>query len=585
MKLVNKILYQEIKPHTGKLVLILVLILLGVGFGAVTPLPFKVLIDNVLGSEPLERGRFLGKFLSSFTSKEALGFFIVFAYAIANVVRDLGEYFASVNTKKLGKDLVQGFSQKAFDNLEKLKIGYYKQQNIGDYLYRLSYDVSAFGNLLEDGLLPFATNFLYMAATIAIMFFINSKLALVSLAVIPLLAIGLSIFNKRIDEATDKSEHSNSLLFSFIEEALNQLKNIQAFNREKKQLETLDQKESVALSNELTVYGLDFLLTLMIGIIVAIGYSVVLVYGIRLVSIAQVTTGLLIVFIFYLDNLTYPLINLLGAATAFRQQYIRVSRMGEFFDPELHIRDTGETYTITEPNIVFNKVTVYGGEEVPILNNASFEIPIGKTTVIAGVSGSGKTTVAGLILRFLDHDKGKILIGGKDIKDYSVKSLRDEISYVPQEIVLFNESIRENVTFGNKNVEFEDIKRATKLAVADKFIEQIPQGYNFIVGEEGTNLSGGQRQRILLARAFLKDKAKILIFDEPISSLDVKTRAEVVRNINLFSRNKTAIIITNILEFIHQADHVIVLNEGAVMYEGNSKALREGGVYHLILRA
>ena len=208
-----------------------------------------------------------------------------------------------------------------------------------------------------------------------------------------------------------------------------------------------------------------------------------------------------------------------------------------------------------------------------MVENLSFEIPAGKKSVVVGVNGSGKTTVTNLILKFLSPTSGKILIDGQDLKHYDLVQLRESIAFVPQEIILFDEKIRDNIAFGKSLTNLKEIKRAAELAGADDFISRLPGTYNFEVGEEGLNLSGGQRQRIMLARAFLRERAKVLILDEPLSALDVKTRGIVMKNLNSFSEGKTTIFVSNVLEIISQADYVVVLNQGKVIHSGTAKSL------------
>jgi len=576
VKIINKVLIGELKPYYWSIFLILVLIFLTVGFAALIPLPFKIIIDNVLGGELLDTSTHLGKFLSFFTSREVLGFFAVFLYAVSSIGSSVTEYLSNILTKKLSRNLVQGFAQRTFENIEKLDIHYYKDQNIGDYLYRLSYDVSAFGTLFEDGLLPIITNTLYLIVTVAILSFIDTRLTLYALLMLPFLVTGLGIFDRSIDRATIRSERSNSTLFSFIEEALNQLRTIQAFNQEKRQSHIFEQKENDSLSDELSVYGLTFMMNSVIDIILALGYAFIILAGVRAVFSGEISTGLLVVFIFYLDNLANPVISLSSGIATFREQYIKVSNMEEFFQPDFHLQDTGTINEIGDaPTIVFDNVTVRGDDEVTILNNISLKIPGGKNTVIVGVSGSGKTTLMSLLLRFTKPNSGNILIDGKKLEQYSLHGLRNAITYSPQEIALFNDTILNNISFGDPDASTEEIQKAVRQAVADTFIDQFTESYRFRVGEGGANLSGGQRQRILLARTFLKSKAPIMILDEPISALDVKTRSTLFKNFTKIFAGKTVVIISNVLEFIDQADHVIVINEGMVLHEGSGVALHQ----------
>jgi ABC-type multidrug transport system fused ATPase/permease subunit len=587
MKQIDKILYQELRPRIGKIVLLISLIFIGVIFETISPWSFKILIDNVLGSQPLESENAILHFiLNILNSKAALGFFAIFFYFFSSFMTAITEYFVGVVTKKINRDITLSFSQKAFDNLEQLKIGFYKKQEIGDYIYRLSYDVSAFGEFVEHGLLPLVNNFLYLIVTVTILFFINVGLAWFALALIPILAITLGVFNGKIDSTSKRSEHSNSALFSFIEEVLSQLKIIQAFNREKSESKTFASKEQYSQDDEVNMYGYGYLMNLLIGVVIAIGYSLIILYGMTLTFNGIISTGLLIVFILYMDNLTQPLLSFITAAATLKENYVRISRMNEFFETKFKTKDTGKLVDIPKGEIEFRKVTVNSAEGKAIVKNLSFTIPAGKKTVIVGVNGSGKTTVANLILNFVTPTKGKIFIDGKDSKEYLLRALRDAIAYVPQEIVLFNDSIKNNISFNNPSIHLEAIKKAAKLAVADGYIEGLPKKYDFQVGEEGLNLSGGQRQRVMLARAFLKEKAKILILDEPISALDVKTRATLMDNLNTFSVGKTTIFISNILEIINQADHIIILNEGELIQSGTPKVLlRDRDIASLLINS
>ncbi len=577
-------MHEEIKRYFGRFVFVFLLILIGVGFEALSPLPLKILIDNVLGKEPFDTNIFLGGLLTFFNSREAVGLFVVLIYCVSSIMTNVMDYSVSISIKRLGNDMMNGFGEKAFSNLEKLSLGYFQQQKIGDFIYRLGYDVDALGNLLQYGYVPFVTNILYVLSTIVIMFLINIPLALLALSMLPMMGLGLWIFNEKIGKATQKSENSNSALFSLIQQVLSQLKIVQAFNQEKNESDHFDEKQKTARWNEINMNGLGSMLDLVIGVLITIGYSVVMLAGIRAVNAGHLSTGLLVVFIFYLDNLAYPVIAVMNAFANMKEDHVKIARMEDFFNKKFQNHDRGTLKTFSDTSIVFDHVSVYGEENNPILENVSFTIPHNSKTVIVGVSGSGKTTLISLILRFLDAGRGTIFLGGKDIRKYSLQSLREIIAYVPQEIVLFNESIMKNITFGNPAISFRDVEHASRLGVAEKFIKRLPSGYSFNVGPEGINLSGGQRQRIMIARALLHKKARITIFDEPISFLDIKTRAVITENLYNFSEGKTMIVVSNILDLLQHANNVIFINEGKILHAGDKKGLLDkGNLSHLIL--
>lgn len=582
---INRVLYKEIRPSTWRLAEVASLMLLVVAFDIIAPWPFKILIDNVLGSTPIEQDTLLYSIHQLFPTRDLLGFFSVFIYFSSTFAFNIAEYVRNIATKKVVQDLTSRFSKDAFKHLQSIAIGFYNDQKIGDYIYRLSYDVSALGMLVEDGLLPLATSSLYLIATLVVMFLINARLTLLSLVALPFLAAGLYTFNTYITKATKSSELRNSIAFSFIEEALKHLKIIQAFSQENMENKLFGRKIDASLSGEQNLNGLDFLLTLIVGIIIAISYSVIIIYGIKLVFLNQLTTGLLIVFIFYLDNLTNPILAIIYASSSTHESYEKLRRMEDLFGHTASgSRHHGTMRKITDPTLRFKNVTVTGHKNFKMLDNASFEIKAGATTVIFGVNGSGKTSVVNVLLRFIDkHVSGEITIGGVDIKKYDLATVRDAIAYVPQEISLFNDTIRHNIVFGNPHARPADIARVAHLSTADEFIKKLPDRYNFQVGEGGNKLSGGQRQRLMLARALLKKNASILLFDETFSALDVRTRTRVLNNLESFRKGKTTIIISNVFDVARHADNVIVLNKGKVLHAGPIfKLSRESTLYSMM---
>ncbi len=578
---------EETRSHWPTLVLITCAIVVAAGFDALAPLPFRVFIDNVLGNESVDAKTILGRVLYIFKSREALGLFMALSYCLIIFFGSLAEYFTAMITKKFGKNLVSFFSQRIFSSLVDLKFAYYKTKKIGNYIYNLSYDASALGNFVEAGLIPLLTNLVYILITIIALVLLSPQLSLISLAMVPILVWGLKIFNNKVSNSTNRSELSNSALISFIEEVLNQIKIVHAFNQEKKESEVFAENQDKALTDNLNTQGWKFLLDALVGIVIAIGYSVIMVAGIKYVFAGTLSTGSFIIFFFYLDNLINPLMSLMNAFSAVRENYVKINQVADLFEPTHKTTDRGAWVDIKDASLSFRNVSFTDDVGAPILDNISFDIPAGKKTAIVGVSGSGKTTIANLILRFFEPTQGEILVGqeAKNIRDYKIPNLRDNIAYVPQELVLFSDSILNNIKFGRENASESEIREAVRLGDADRFIKHLPQEYNFHVGTEGSNLSGGQRQRILLSRAFLKKDAKILILDEPISALDIKTREELLNNLDEFSRGKTTIFISNILEVVNRTDYFILINQGKVVHAGNSKEIGQiSNLTNLILK-
>jgi ABC-type bacteriocin/lantibiotic exporter with double-glycine peptidase domain len=583
VKKIDKIVYFQMRARVGSLILLVLLSLIIVALSLISPWSFQILIDKVLSTGPIHSAGFFGDHFFLFKSREMLGAFAVVVYFLSMFLLSIVEYVNSVSIKVYIKKLTSDFSKNAFKNVESLAIGYYNKQQIGDYIYKLSYDVSALGEFVESGILPLITSFFYLIVTVTVMFFINATMTFLTLLSLPVLIGGLFYFNKQITYVTKRSEFYNSIAFSFIEEVLSHLKVVQAFSRESSESSRFNKKIDMSLEADTTYYKLDYLLTLFVGIIIAIAYSIIMIYGIHAVFNGTLTTGLLIVFIFYLDNLTSPIISMVYAVAEIKKSYVKISRMEEFFSEKRKTSHAGTVSSVAVGKISFHNVSFLLGK-VKVLDNISFDIEAGKRTVIFGMNGSGKSSVANILLRFNEPTSGKIFIDGINILEYDLLALRESISYIPQEIALFNESIYNNIAFGSHNPTEKDVHRAAALATANEFINRNPKKYAFKVGESGNFLSGGQRQRIMIARALMKDQAKILVFDETFSALDVKTRESVLHNLSNFSEDKTTVIISNIFSVVSTADNVIVLHKGKVIYSGTPKRLvSEISLYKMIL--
>jgi ABC-type multidrug transport system fused ATPase/permease subunit len=584
MRLIDKVIISELRTHSLKLIFVLFIMLLAAGLELLIPWPFKILIDNVLGDVPLSG--FFGNALSYlFHTPYALGLFAILLYFLSMLLSSVFEYFRSVMTKKVIENIVAHFSKRAFKSLESLSVGFYNEQQIGDFIYRLSYDVSALGSFLEDGLLPLLTSLLHLLLAIVIMYFIDIKLTFLALISLPVLTLGLYIFNSHIREATVLSEKFNSSTFSFIEEALNHFRIIQGFSQQKREAQRFNQKVDTMVKAEFRLFHLGFLLSFVVGIIVAISYSLVIFFGMSAVFAGTLSTGLLIVFIFYLDNLTNPILSIVSNVASIREAYTKIRRMEDFFTTEKNVEATGTRKMLRGHDIRFESVSTQKNDSKKILKNVSFTLEEGKCTAILGISGSGKTSIMDLIMRFTDKpEKGRVLIGGIDITLFDVDAVRKVISYAPQDISLFDDTVYNNILFGNPKATKKEIKDAVYIADAEDFINRLPGKYQFNVGEGGTFLSGGQKQRLMLVRALLRKHASIFLFDEVFSALDVKTRMVVLGRLQEVFKGKTVILISNVFDVVKQADNVIVLNKGEVIFTGKSSSLpKEVSLYKLLL--
>ncbi|MBU1931669.1 ABC transporter ATP-binding protein/permease [Patescibacteria group bacterium] len=576
MSRIKQVIIQEVKPYFWRLVFVLSLMFLATASQAITPWPFKFLIDNVLGDELVDRYSFIGRIVSWFKNKQTLGFFVVFLFFASNIISSIVGYFQSIETAKVIRNIIYRFSEAAFENLQMFDIGFYRKQDVGDYIYRLSYDVSALGEMIESGILPIIASGLYFIGTTIILLLINVQLTLLSFGILPFFALSLYLINQRVVKASRKAEFRYSALFTFVQQALSQLKITQAYLQEKRQLRQYNKKMDSSLASDFKVVKLNLILSLIVGIIIGASYSFIIGLGINTVSTGQLSAGLLIVFIFYLDNLTAPVLDIIDGISLIKQNWVRINHMREFFNQKSHIKDAGVIDKMPDIDIRFDKVTLLGVHKKPILKNISCHVKPGKITAIIGTSGSGKSSFIALILRLINEpSRGRIYIGKHELKDYRLDCLRQHIAFVPQENILFNDSIKNIIAFGNPKASPAEIQTAAKLAVAHEFSINRPGGYDFKVGDQGNLLSGGQRQRLALARAYVR-QAKILVLDEVFSAQDDMTKTKVLDNLRQYARGKTVVLVTNTLDVLKKSDNVILIDKGKVKYSGKFAGLKGG---------
>lgn len=561
----NKTLLKELRPQRKIIALILLFSSIVTILEILAIFPFKFLIDNVLENQPFSQYSFTEMLVSFFSTKISLGFFLIFVFFFSKLFASIVDFGRSLMVKKVTKNILSNVSKTVFSNLEMLSIGFYNKQQIGDYIYRLSYDVSAFGELIEQGIIPLLSSAISILITALILFLIDPLFGVLSIISLPILWMALYIINKKIVLASRKSEYWNSSIFSFLQQTLTHLKVIQAYTQEKRELQQFHKKMNVSLESEIHIQKIGFVFSLLIGVFIALMYALVVGLGLISVFEGELSAGLLIIAIFYLYTLTPQMLNFVYAFLLIRQSRIKISRIEDFFNQTYKVKDSGTIDQIKDTTIEFKHIDLVGDANEKILKDVSFSVPQGKITAIIGTSGSGKTSIVSLIPRFLSEpNAGRIYLGEHPIDHYLLKTLRENISYVPQEILLFDRSIKDVIGFGKDHASLEEIKKAAKLAVADEFIEKLPQGYNFLVGEGGVHLSVGQRQRLMLARAYIKD-APIVILDEVFASEDAKTKLEMLGKFRGWVKGKTALIVSNDLEIIAEADEVVIIHNGTAV--------------------
>jgi len=468
-----------------------------------------------------------------------------------------------------------------YSHIQRLSLSYHDHKQTGDLISRVTSDIEAVQSFIASGLLGALVNSLTLAGMVGVMFYINWRFTLIALAVAPVLFVLVYTYTRRIKKASREVRKKEGEIVSVIQEVFTSIRVVKAFAREEYEQRRLEGESLESVEIALRARGLKAKLSPLVEIIVAIGTSTVLWFGARMVLNGTLSAGTLLVFIFYLGKMYKPMQDLSKMTDSYSKAAVGYERIREIFDTNHEVRDVPGARQAPpfRGRIEFERVRFGYEPESPVLRNVSFRIEPGDTAALAGPTGAGKTTIVSLIPRFYDLDSGSVKIDGRDIRTFTQKSLRQQISFVLQETILFHGPVWYNIAYGKPGASRSEIFRAADLANAHEFIEKMPEGYNTIVGERGVTLSGGQRQRIAIARAVIRN-SPILILDEPSSGLDAGSEKLVFEALDRLMDGKTSIVIAHRLSTIRRADIILVVNDGTIVESGRHEQLLQArGLY------
>lgn len=509
-------------------------------------------------------------------------------YLLSDQFRSLVQYFTDRKILRLLVEVEYFLNMKAQEKLIYLSLGYHEKENTGSKIIKIERGASRIIDFLGSAFWEFVPTIFQFIFTVAALFYADWRLAISFLFFAPLFIIITYFSNKHIypirkEMYADYEKASGKMAQSIIN-----INAVQSFVQEKKELNNFGIIRERVKNNGDKQWGWMMKVGLGRNLIVDLGRASILFIGAYLVFNNVISVGSLI-FAFTLSEMAYSsLYRLSRFYDRIEEGREGVSRLITLFnaDDGLEIKKTGLKPKTINGEIEFKNLSfAYGENKLKALNEVNLKIVPGSFTALIGPSGGGKTTIARLIYRHYDPQKGQVLLDGKDLRDYDLRSFRKFLAIVPQEVEIFDLTVAENIAYANSKASIEEIKAAAKIANADAFINNLDKGYDSLVGERGIKLSGGQRQRIGIARAILANP-KVIIFDEATSNLDSESEMLIQAAIKKISRGRTMIVIAHRLSTIRQADKIIVLEKGRVVESGNhiELGMTESGLYAKLLK-
>ena len=572
-----------VRPHWKALTLALVAVLGEALTDILEPWPIKIVVDNIQRSGKLP-GRLAGIITRLFGQDHyAVLNFAVAAVALIAIVGAVSAYFEKYLTTSVSQWVGHDLRRTLYHHIQRLSLAEHDESRTGDLITRVTSDIEAVQDFINSALLGILVNVMTLMGMIGVMFYLNWRFTLIALSVSPVLFLVVYSFTRRIKKASRAVRKKESELLSLVEEVLTSIRVVKAFAREDYEQKRFESESLENVEAGLQARAVKAKLAPVVEVIVAIGTCLVLWYGARLALADQLTTGTLIVFLLYLGKMYKPMRDLSKMTDTVSKSMVGYERIQEVLEIESRVKDEPGARRAPKfkGQIEFAQVSFnYGGDkEKEVLRDISFKIEPGQVAAFVGPSWTGKTTLVSLIPRFYDPVSGHVGIDGTDLRRYHLKSLRDQISFVLQDTLLFRATIWENIAYGKPGAAPKEIKRAAELANAREFIEEIPDGYDTMVGERGVTLSGGQRQRIAIARAVIRN-TPILILDEPTVGLDAASEQSVIEALDKLMKGRTSVVIAHHLDTIRHADVIFVIKDCELAEQGTHEALlAKNGVY------
>jgi ATP-binding cassette, subfamily B, bacterial len=570
-----------LRPHWKTLVIALLAVLVETSADLLEPWPLKIIVDNLLQSKPLPH--WLAGVVSHMAGHDKLAIlnFSVLAVAVIAVVGAIGSYTEKYLTTSVGQWVMHDMRRTLYQHIHHLSLAEHDEKRTGDLISRVTSDIEAIQDFITSALLGMLVSTLTLAGMVGVMFYINWRFTLIALSIVPVLSVVVFFFTKRIKKTSREVRQKQGELLTIVQEVFSSIRVVKAFAREDYEQQRFEEQSLENVETALHARAVKAKLSPMVDVLAAVGTCLVLAYGGRLALAGQLSTGVLIVFLLYLGKMYKPIRDLSKMTDTVSKAAISYERIQDVLNTVSRVRDLPRARRAPrfKGKIEFDRVSFSYSPEQQILTDVSFAIEPGQVAAFVGPSGAGKSTIVSLIPRFYDPTSGHVKIDGADVRGYKLQSLREQMSFVLQDTVLFRAPIWQNIAYGKPEAQRAEIMRAAEMANAHEFIEKMPEGYDTMVGERGVSLSGGQRQRIAIARAVIRN-TPILLLDEPTSGLDAASELAVFEALGRLMEHKTCVVIAHHLATIQRADMIFVVKDYQIAERGtHAELLAAGGLY------
>ncbi|MEM8967412.1 MAG: ABC transporter ATP-binding protein [Bacteroidota bacterium] len=553
---VLKRIFRYIQPYIGRFYILVFLTILIALLAPAVPFFVQQTIDEYI-------------LVSDYPGLVNMVGLLIGLIAVQGIVQYLHTYLSGW----IGQSVVRDIRVKLYRHLLSLRLRFFDRTPIGRLVTRNISDIETLSDIFSQGVAAIIGDILQIIVILGVMFYIDWKLTLVSLSTLPLLILSTYVFKEKVKVAFNEVRNAVSNLNSFVQEHITGMSIVQIFSSEKREYERfreINDEHRQAHLRSVMYYSVYFPVA---DVIMATGIGLLVWYGARGVLHEEVTIGILIAFIMYINMFFRPIRQIADRFNTLQMGIVSSSRILNLLDSQEHIDDNGQhTKDHLEGHVVFKNVWFAYNERDYVLKDINFEVKPGETLALVGATGAGKSSIINLLSRFYDIKRGEILIDGTEVKDYDLSVLRRHIGVVLQDVFLFSDTIEKNITLGNSDISHEKVVEAAELVGARKFIERLPGGFQYNVQERGATLSVGQRQLISFVRAMVYNP-EIIILDEATSSVDTETEELIQEAITRLMKGRTAIVIAHRLSTIQNADQILVLDHGEIKERGTHDEL------------